>query len=464
MKGCKQALVKQISFFIVVIITVAFFSACSNNDSTQHVKQNIVIATMSGSNDLQGLVERFNINNEEYQIVIQQYYDRSGEMTRADAVARLNSDITSNNCPDIIDLTGLDVVALAEKGVFEDLNTYLDKSYMLDQENFLESILNAYTYDGCLVAIPYRFSIQTAVASAAEIDATKGWTIEEVIAYTEDRPNAVLFDGIDKSFIMQYLMRFNEDLFIDWTSGECYFDSEEFKQLLQFVYSFPDETKSDVNALPGPLRIQNGEVLLATEYMINLNSVQVYKEMFQGDVLYVGYPTVDGGYGHIITSAQQIYGITTKSSNKEGAWQFIESVLTQEKSDRLKTGFPSSISNLEAEIGEVLNSGYVLDENGELLLDENGDPIINTDFDTISFGYLNGSNIGWTYTYRPPTQEEIDILLNVLNEARLISESNEDIMNIINEETEAYFSGQKGLDRTVEIIQNRITLYLQESM
>lgn len=102
--------------------------------------------------------------------------------------------------------------------------------------------------------------------------------------------------------------------------------------------------------------------------MTNLNSVQVYKEMFQGDVLYVGYPTVDGDNGHIIFTAQQIYGITTKSSNKDGSWQFIESVLTQEKSDGLKSGFPSLISNLEAEIGEALNSGYVLDENGELLL------------------------------------------------------------------------------------------------
>lgn len=44
-----------------------------------------------------------------------------------------------------------------------------------------------------------------------------------------------------------------------------------------------------------------------------------------------------------------------------------------------------------------------------------------------------------TYTYRPPTQEEIDIVLNVINKVRLIPDSNEDIMNIINEDAEAFF-------------------------
>ena len=37
------------------------------------------------------------------------------------------------------------------------------------------------------------------------------------------------------------------------------------------------------------------------------------------------------------------------------------------------------------------------------------------------------------------------------------------IQNIINEEAEAYFSGQVDLDRTVEKIQNRVSLLLQES-
>ena len=38
------------------------------------------------------------------------------------------------------------------------------------------------------------------------------------------------------------------------------------------------------------------------------------------------------------------------------------------------------------------------------------------------------------------------------------------IQNIINEEAEAYFAGQVDLHKTVEKIQNRISLLLQESL
>ena len=37
------------------------------------------------------------------------------------------------------------------------------------------------------------------------------------------------------------------------------------------------------------------------------------------------------------------------------------------------------------------------------------------------------------------------------------------IQNIINEEAQGYFSGQVDLDKTVEKIQNRVALFLQES-
>ena len=50
-----------------------------------------------------------------------------------------------DNCPDILDLSGLNIKQLAAKGVFEDLNGYLEKSEKLSREDFLENILEAYT-------------------------------------------------------------------------------------------------------------------------------------------------------------------------------------------------------------------------------------------------------------------------------------------------------------------------------
>lgn len=432
-------------------------------------KQVIVIGAMVNSNDLQAAIVEFNKTHDNYRIVVREYYGDSGDATWDDAVMRLNSDIVSGNCPDIICLTGLDVDLLAAKGVFEDLNPYLKNSKVLNREDFLEGILDAYTFDGVLTAIPSRFWIQTVVGSEAELSGGEKWTIEEVISFAEAHPDSVLFDKFDKSDIMEYLMRFNENLFIDWSTGECSFDSEEFKRLLEFVNSYSDEEEGKPDGLSEPLRIQKGEVLLTKEMMVALESAQVYQALFQGNVVYIGYPTPDGSSGHIISNANQIYGMTAKSDNKEGAWEFIEGVLIQESSRDYQsgTGFPVIKSQLEKEIWKSLNSGYVLDENGEFLLDENGEPIINTDFGTVSMGFVGGPNgfqEGWSYTYRPATQEEIDIVLKVIEGASLRSENNEGIMNIINEEAVYLYEGQKTVDEVAGTIQRRISVYVSEMM
>lgn len=429
-------------------------------------KEKIILATMTEPDVLKAAVVEFNKNHDKYEMVIWSYYDEEiADMSLwDDGITRLNNDIISDRCPDLIYLSGLDVDLLAQKGVFEDLNPYLKKSSRLNREDFLESILDAYTFDGVLTAIPYDFWVQTVVGSGAELDGIKEWTIEGVIAFAQAHPDAQLFDGIDKGYMLEYLMRFNEELFIDWSTGECRFDSEEFKRILQFVASLPDEADRNGEKLSEPLRIQKGEVLLSKALMYSFNSVQMYKALYRGDVEFIGYPTVNGDRGHFIFMTTQAYGITAKAEHKEIAWEFIESVLTQERRySKLGMGFYSQKSNLEALIWEELNSGYMLDENGKLVLDGNGEPIVNTDFGTVSMGY--GSNQeGWSYTYRPSTQEEIDMVLKVIDEASIKAENDDGIMSIISEEAEAFFVGQKTVDEAAALIQNRISIYVSERM
>ena len=135
----------------------------------------------------------------------------------------------------------------------------------------------------------------------------------------------------------------------------------------------------------------------------------------------------------------------------------MESALTREESDRLQMGFSTMKDELALEVKKALNSGYVLDKKGEPVLDENGDPIENTDFGVMIYG------MDWIYTYRPSTQDEIDIVLGVMDEIRLIPEESSEIMKIINEEAAAFFAGQKTVDEVAEVIQNRSKLYVNEN-
>lgn len=431
-------------------------------------KETIVIGTMSGASNLQSAAVKFNRTNEQYRISIRTYidYNNWSENTYSDALTKLNNDITSNNCPDILDLSGLNIQQLAAKGVFEDLNPYLDGSSYFSRDDFIPNVMEAYTYDGRQISIPITFSLRTIAGRASELGDKDGWTIDEMIAYADAHPDAQIFDYSSKDYILQTCMAFNENAFIDWSTGECKFDTPEFKSLLEFVNRFPDEFQYEDGMASAPTRIQNREILMDMVYMNDFNEVQLYKEIFEDDLTFIGYPTTDGGCGTGLT-AYQAYAITSKSAYKDGAWEFIESMMIPEEeseSDGRGRGFrswnfPNNKAQLQAMAEEAVKVEYVTDENGEVLKDENGEPIVQ------GAGMGIGYEDGWTYDYRIPTQDEVDLILALIEKARPISDMGGDsqVQNIILEEAAAYFQGQKSVDEVTSIIQSRINIYVSEN-
>lgn len=422
-------------------------------------KETILIGTMGGSYNLQAKAVQFNKANSQYHISIKEYIDFNNysENTFSDALTNLNNDITSSNCPDMIDMSGVNVKQLVAKGILEDLNPYLEKSSKLNRSDFLENILNAYTYDGILVSIPSFFNMQTVVGATSMVGSESGWTLEELIAFANEYPDAELFDGVSKQSILQAAMMFNEDSFIDWSTGECKFDSDAFKNILEFVNKFPDEVNWEDRTESEPTRIQNGDVLLAQAYIYDFKQLQIYSEMFAGEYTCIGFPTVDGTGGHALTTGDA-YAITTKSAHKDGAWEFLESVLTTEDNGRYYNGFPTVKSRLDDMVKKALEPDYILDENGEVMKDENGEPMVS--MGTSSIGYEDG----WSYTYRMPNQEEVDKVMELMNHARPVSyNGNDEITKIITEEAEGFFKGQKSVDEVAKVIQNRINVYVGET-
>lgn len=69
---------------------------------------------------------------------------------------------------------------------------------------------------------------------------------------------------------------------------------------------------------------------------------------------------------------------------------------------------------------------------------------------------------GQGYYYHYSTQEEIDYVLELIDNAYACKSYYDDIVKIINEETPAYFAEIRNADETAEIIQGRVQLYLDE--
>lgn len=419
-------------------------------------KTELTIGTLYASQSLQAAAVNFNKSSEKYRIRVKQYYDPEGNMEYSDAIARMNTEIVSGtDCPDIIELDDgqLDTEMFVKKGILEDLAPYLEKSSTLSRASFIESILNAYTYNGILVSIPKNFSIATVAAKTSVVGERDRWTVEDVMKLAQQYPDAELFEYTGRSEMMNLLLTFNQDQFIDWESGTCDFNSDSFKQMLEFVAGFPAEYNWDEEKESTPKRLANGSLLLYTDYITQITDIQVAEAMFGEPISYVGYPVIDDESGCLL-SGSGCFGITTKSSNKDGAWEFIENYLST-RDTMFSYGLPSNRQQLEETIAESQKVEYATDENGEPLLDENGEPII---LGMGGFGYDD-----WDYTYHPVTDEEVATLMKLIDMARPVPSQNTEIMDIISEEAEAFYNGQKSVDDVAAQIQSRASMYVGEN-
>lgn len=414
-------------------------------------KEELVIGVMDPDISFEDQIREFNKQSSKYRIVIRDYFD-NGDTFDAIAVGRenLQMDITTGNEPDIYYLPeGLlyPIEPYAAMGLFEDLGPYLDRSENYDREDFVESVLKNNTYAGILISIPPTFRIDTLVGPTSLVGRRSGWTLEEFGALMDAYPEAWPVCYKDRYDMLRILMGLNQDAFIDWDTGECRFDSEEFIQLLECIKKFRswgyDNSFEEA--------VKENKVLLDIAYLITLYRFDDLMQTFGGEELtFIGYPTLDGSPCH------RFYGvgcaISSRSEHKEAAWEFLEYLLDHAEPDYFGQGLLSEKARLEQQIREALSDPFETDENGEILLDENGEPVRRVVKDSIFGGQ-----------YYVPLPEAEELIWELVSSARCIADNNNTVMNIIEEEIGAYYTGQKTAEKVAEVIQGRIQVYVNEN-
>lgn len=422
-------------------------------------KQIITIATLWSSQDLQEAVVKFNKQSDTYRVRINTYWDDNTEWSEnkyQDAITALNNSITSSNCPDIIDLTYGNMNSYLAKGLLTDLAPYLEKSSTVKREELMESVLNAYTYDGVLVSIPTSFSVRTIMGRTSQLGNRTSWTIKDIMEFAAEYPQSRLFGYSSKSSMLSTCLLYSADSFIDYNTGKCSFDSEDFQDILEFCNTFETETEYDREGDSIPKQIADGRILLEDISISDMEYMQMYALMFNEPITFIGYPTVDGSGGNRLYG-QHCYAITTKSANPEGAWAFIESMLVY--SPQPEWGGYGGLSirkdMLEEYFAKAMEENMLKDENGDPILDENGEPIINP---KTSWGYDD-----FTAEIYAATPEQVQMVRDLIDSAVASTNNDETIIKIITEEAEGYFEGQRTVADVCGVIQSRVQIYVSEN-
>lgn len=402
----------------------------------------LVLAAFDDSTYLRKQVELYNQTHSDYQIEIKRY-ERSENMEE-DGIFLLQREIVSGEGPDIINF-GNDYVTSDIAGAYtENLYPCMGEDY---QERYFGNILAAFSHEESLYAVPLGFNLKSFAGRKENLGERNSWTIREMAeCYREQENDRMLYPGEFKKDVFGTILTGSMEYYIDWESGECGFSGEEFCDVLEFCNGFPDHLEITNDFSAKQTFLEDKALLLP----INISSVYDIcraEYIFDGqEITFIGFP-VEGRSGTIVESCGPVLAISAGSENKAAAWEFISGCLSPPAQSELPSGFPICRSVLEERIAEAMEIEYETDENGVR------NPVVK---EQILFA---GEDPGDIYNI---TQKQAEQLLTLIEQAEIRSQTERNIYNIFLEEVEYYFSGAKSLKETADVIQARVSMYVNE--
>ncbi len=421
--------------------------------STIKDKKVLTLACYWLDDDIRRRVVEYNKTSEEYRIRIEDYYRYNTADDYSVGMTKMNTDIVSGNTPDIIILSSdMPIDSYISKGLLADMRPFLENDPELNMEDYSEHIIDLYSQNGKWYQLVPSYYLYTLFGKASEVGTEPGWTLEQLQALQSEKGEDVaVFSEMTQYNLLSYCMLFASNQFINWETGECYFNSPEFVELLEFISEFPKEIDwQELYDDPDYWEQQetvfrDGRAILMPYSLSNFQDfLYCEKGSFGEEITAIGFP-VEEGVGSVIMSNGN-YAISAKSPYQQEAWEFLRYYLTEEYQSTIRYGWPILNSAMDKMVEEAQQAPYYTDEFGNKVEYQES-------------YYLNGMEI----LLDPLTQQDCERVLSFIESAEHIYSYDNAIMNIMAEETAPYFDGEKTAAEVADIIQSRIFIYVNEN-
>lgn len=433
-------------------------------DSVPH-KQEITLAAQYIQWEMRSKVVKFNRQNDQYRIVVKDYSEFNTEDDYSAGLTKLTTELLAGNVPDIIDLSGLPYEQLAAKGLLADLYELIDADSELNRDDFFPNVLKALEVDGGLYSTVSGFSLATVIGAASVVGDEPGWTYDEFNAalatMREYNPECEPFDiYTTRADILQTCLALDMNNYVNWATGEVNFDNDSFIGLLNFAANFPETfdydnyeySEEDITEN----RIASGRQMLVQNSIYSVESVMYNDTYFGGESVFVGFPTLDGASGNLL-GVYGGYAISAKSANKEAAWNFLREFFTEDyQSDESNVyNIPCNINAYNKRIEYYMTPKYEKDADGNYKLDADGNKI---PVPMMSYGTENG-----VIDFYALTQEQADKLYQAITSTTALRQYESDsIFDIVMEQAQAFFAGQKSAEDVAKLVQSKANIYVNE--
>jgi len=323
--------------------------------------------------------------------------------------------------------------------LLEDLYPLIDNDLELSREDFIENVLRMAEIDGSLYYVFPTFMVFTIKGNPNVLGNEPGWNLNEFIDVLNENPDADIPLGAywTNELFLDYAISHSIDCFIDLDAGTVDFDNEDFIKLLEVANTFPSVGLEwgDFDEFDD---IATGRQIMSPFHFTGFIEYYMYRGVFGGELVFKGFPSMNGS-GNSITPRPAL-AITSVSGNKEGAWSFIRSVMTESWQRREVTQSSNRIPSNKAVLDWMIESAMNKPEH------------------TIGIG-------GIEVTVPPLSEDEKNRFLEMIYSAtttRSVDNGLSSLMNIINESASDYFAGRITAKDTARIIQSRTSILVSE--
>ncbi len=418
-------------------------------------KSVLVLAANYVNSDIRQRVIDFNKSSEQYRIVVKEYESYATSEDYMAGYTQLNNDIISGNMPDILvydDNIATD--SYISKGLLADVGELIAQDEELSKVEYLANVFDAYRINGKLYQVIPSFYARSVIGKKSLLGSKDSWTFAELQELMKTMPEGAReFGEMTRSSFLWTMMQYCGNNYVDASTGKCNFDSPDFIAMLEYANSLPEEINNDYDDpnywenywKESQSQYRENRTLLMECYIGSIKDMNYsINGSFGEDVAFIGFPT-ESGSGSVLAANNNAFMLSAKSANLDGAWEFVRYYLTEDYQKTINWGMPTIKSVFMEKAAEAKEKPYYMDGDKKVEYDE--------------YYEINGESV----PLEPMTQEQIDTLVEFVQTIDKVMYYNQNIQNILEEETASYFAGQKNVNEVVQIIQSRAQIYVDEN-
>ena len=395
----------------------------ADNTTVEKIELLLYVTNNVHSEDIKEYVNKYNKQSAKYTIRLKKSAWDGDSFSFA-------KDIASGNFPDILcacyDKT---TYALLKDGFFDDLNHFFDYSDHYSREDFDVHILDIYTKEGILFSLPNSYKLGVLCGYKKALD-DGYWDVWEFLAWGEERP-----DDMSCYFKRKDVYNFCMDTFI-----EQHFDDGSLPDFLasnEFAI-FCNKLKSlkvrdnDLSSKEEIKQYKEKDITNIREDYFSYLSSFAFMEYSDGiDYAVKSYPSINGEPTVYISSSSM--GICSQSKHKDGAYDFLEFYLDCVQEENLR---------------EMQSEGYYIFTS------------LKRDYEKDKEALLASKVCMHSDNFVKP--EQIDVVLNLLQYAKLKDYTHDELKDLIWEDLKDYIYYDKGFDSVINSIESRTKIYITE--